>query len=136
MVTPGVDVVETVTVSGGVFTFRRPTRADVRDAYRRWAAKLATSGLPAEADILNSMDGTRLLWEARLEVGLTTRRRANGEVVNHGESAPDHWWLIVRDDAGKEVRREVSFDQVLPDEFDAVTEALDAALKKKDSLTP
>lgn len=128
--TPGRDRVVFVQVGGHQFGYRKPTRADVAEAHRKLTAKLtATAVLPGapEADILNNMNGKSFQWEARLEIGLLPRRRGN-EVINLGESAPEHWLWIERDADGKELRRQVSFDEVDPAEFDAVVAALEQAL--------
>ena len=132
MFAPGQNPVVSVEVNGHQFVFRRPTRADVREAYRSFTRKLLVTGLPGsnESDVLNTLDGQRLLWEAKLEIGLMDRRRGT-ETVAHGEIAPEHWLWVERSD-GKEIARRINFDMVTPEEFDAVTKAIEAELLPKD----
>lgn len=130
--TPGVDRVIRFTIGAAEFGFRRPSRADMTDAYRRFVAKLASSGAP---DMFNHLAGDDLLWEARLEIGLVPRMRG-GQVLDLGERAPSHWLVPVLDAAGKPIGHLVEFGNVDPDEFRAVVGYLAEALKKKADAPP
>jgi len=126
---PGRDRVIKLQIGGHEFGFRRPSRADVAEAFRRVAIKLQVpSGAGqrmVESDLLDRLDGYDRQWEARLEIGLRPRR--NDPQLSLGETAPAHW-LVEMGTAGTFV----SFDNVDPDEFAAVVAYLDAALKKKE----
>lgn len=115
------------------YRFRRPTRADVRDAVSRCTVKLlGTTGLDSEMHLNDDFDGGSRLWESRLEIGFLPRRRGT-DTIDFGEMAPAHWFRAVLDAAGKPVDRVVTFDSIYPDEFDAVVKHIDAELKKKAS---
>ena len=122
--TPGTDRVVRSHVGAHEFAFRKPSRGDLAEVWRRFAAKLVVSGIGTESDVLNAYDGGPLLWEARLEVGLVPRSAA----ASLGERAPTHW--LAHED-NRPAR--VSFDQVDNDEFEAVCRALDEVFKKKPS---
>jgi len=119
--TPGRDRVVLFDVNGRPFGFRRPSRGDVAQTYRRFAAKSAGSlGLPTEQHVLLNWDGDALLWEARLEVGLAPRVE-DGKVLDLGETCPPNWLR-----GGT-----ISFESVDPEEFDSVCKFLDAEVFKK-----
>lgn len=131
--TPGVDRVKVFRVGAHEYGFRRPSRGDLAEIWRRFAAKLIVTGIQTESDVLSQHDGMPLLWEARLEVGLVPRlARLNGTAValGIGERAPAHWLQEVE---GQPAR--ISFDNVDPDEFDAVCEQLEVLFKKKAPVT-
>lgn len=114
------------------WVWRIPTRADDREAMARFAAKLARRASSAlEAQLVDSLDGPNLMWEAMLEVGLVPRR-LNGTVVDLGETAPEHWFAPVKDAQGQEIARMVVFDHVPPEEFVEVVRELDR--KKKTAI--
>lgn len=122
MTQPGQDRVVRVSVRGHEFGYRRPSRADLSDVTRRYALKVTgATGLNVETDVIQAMDGKPLQDEARLEIGLVSRRTRDGKTLALGETAPTHWL----------VDGVVSFDNVDPEEFDEVVAAIDAALAKK-----
>lgn len=123
LATPGVDRVVRFQVAGKAFGFRRPSRADVREAWNRYVAKLFVVGIAGETDLTNAYDGAARLWEARLEVGLVPRRAPDGTEKGLGETAPPDWL-----DGGA-----VSFDLVDVEEFDAVVAHLQESIEKKTS---
>lgn len=134
-VTPGVGRLIRFALHGHAFAFRRPSRADAAEAYARVAQRLQSVGSPDPGSLtnwLNFLDGYRLLWEARLEIGLRPMRTRTGQVVSLGETAPAHWLEEVRNERGELVECVISFKHVDPDEFDAVVEYLEEVLKKKD----
>lgn len=121
--TPGSGRLISFSIGDHAFGFRRPSRADVRDAYRVFAQSLSIGLTTVEADVLNTFDGAALLWEARLTVGL---------VGNLGETAPAHWFKVVNLEPGKVVPpKEIDFSNVDPDEFGEVVEYLKGALDRK-----
>lgn len=130
LITPGTGRLITVQIGGHTFAYRRPSRQDQAEAAARTALRLQMAGAPDQqswTNWLNFLDGYRLQWETRLEIGLRPARNRSGQPVNLGERAPAHWLETMGDDAV------VSFAQVDPDEFDAVVAYLEAALKKKDA---
>lgn len=137
LVTPGTQRTISFSIAGHNFVFRRPSRQDQAEAAARTALRLQMGGAPDQqswTNWLNFLDGYRLQWEARLEIGLRPARGRSGQVLNLGERAPAHWLEDVRDVQGQVVDQVVSFAAVDPDEFDAVVAYLETALKKKDGL--
>jgi hypothetical protein len=112
------------------FAFRIPTRGDIAAARRKLAMKLTVTGLPAESDQLDMRDGNHLWWDAQLEVGLVPALLPDGTKVNHGETAPDHWFVSLKNLDGTEVRA-LSFASVPEAEFLAVANHVDEILQKK-----
>ena len=129
-VTPGVDRVIHFSLNGHAFGFRRPSRLDQAEVTRRFATRLAGSGLAVEADLHNLYGGTDLLWDCRLEVGLVPQRTRTGHRLPLGETCPAHWLEAVGDG-----ERVVSFLHVPPEEHAAVCAYLDEHLYKK-KVTP
>ena len=130
--TPGVDRLIRFAVGGHTFAFRRPSRADVRDAWALFVRLLAAGG---ETNTLNYFDGGALHWEARLEIGLRPRVRG-AETLNLGEEAPAHWLRPIVDAAGKVVGHAIDFTNVDVHEFETVTAYLADELKKKAPSAP
>ena len=128
--TPGADRIVRFRIGANTFGFRRPSRADTREIQRRFVLKLVGSlGLDVEADLLNRYDGRRLLAEARCEVGLRPVARADGSLVDLGETAPAHW--LEDSGSGTQKRQIVSFANVSEEELDAVDAYLEENVFKK-----
>lgn len=125
--TPGRQRVYHFTVNGKNFGFRRPSRADERDVTRLYATKTTgIFGTESERTTIEAVDGERLRWEAYFEVCLIPR---NGKDL--GEFVPPDWMV-----AGAPTGMRVMFDDVDPEEFDAVVAAVDTEVFKKKASTP
>ncbi|MEO8602988.1 MAG: hypothetical protein ABI629_10455 [bacterium] len=123
--TPGANRVIQL-VREGTFCFRRPSRADEAEIWRRFSRKVGAGGGLLESDLLNSYDGGALLAEAQLEVLLTPR--PGGTPL--GEQAPPHWYREVTV-GPNQTQRVLTFDDVLPEEFDEVARFLKEAIAPK-----
>lgn len=122
-------------VAGGHFVYRLPSRADLAETQRRFAAKVSPTGIAAESDILLAYDGNPLLWEARLEVGLVPYVRRDGTPATLGEDAPAHWFEQLPPRDGQTPERRISFANVMPEEFDVVVAYLAVHVLPKKKLT-
>ncbi len=129
--TPGADRVLQFFVGAQSFSIRRPSRADLAEIWRRFARKVAGTGLPLESDLLNTYDGQGLLAEARFEVLLMSKTGPRGDVIDLGERAPAHWQRPILDGESKTVATIIAFDKVDPEEFDGAAEQIDKLLQKK-----
>lgn len=128
--TPGVDRLLSFEAAGKRFSVRRPSRADERRIYEVLVGKLMHVGSLA-ASLLDSFQGQSLLAEARFEVLMVPRTGPKGDSIDLGETGPENWFLVLRDEQKQFLGKSVFFDQVAVEEFKEAAAKLEEELKKK-----